>query len=335
MSTTKDTNNKLTIFLDASALKNSACRRKLFYDTVLGYKEHLPGNDTVFGTAFHKFRALWRETGDETMAIKEALKCYEETPKHLKDNKSFLTRAFLHDVCSQYYELYIKDDFEVFREPKNNVALIEPVTRFAIPYHSCDEFDIIIAGTMDELGKFRLTQHFGICDVKTSGAWRLKDFMHAYKMSPQLLMYRWCVWQYAKHYPGSIWDEINKTPVACFIDGVFYKAGTKAEGPSVEFLRKDMWKGVSYIYFKQEQIEEFDRMLAEKVKEFIEMVERYIKHKTTPDREGIMADVCVWKFGACKYFDACSAPDQEASDAYLENTFKKSLYNPLTFGEQH
>ena len=329
---TKD--EKLTIFLDASSLKNSSCLRRQFYDIVEGYKEGTPNNDTVFGTAFHKFRAHWRETGDFFKAMNMAKKCYEESPKIEKQNKKFLTTGFLLSVCEQYEEAYKNDEFQVYRDKQGN-SLIEPATRFAFPYHSDDDVDILIAGTMDELGRFRISKNFGICDVKTSVAYDIRKFMNSFKLSPQLKMYRWALRKYAKFNPDSIWAEIDREVVCCFIDGVFYKAPAKDGTPTVTLARKDHFGAYNYIIFKDSDLEEFERMLKIHIIDiFLPSIKHYLKTGEIPDREGILTDSCDGKFGPCKYAEACSSPDKEAREAYLNHTFVKRHYNPMTFGEQ-
>jgi len=322
--------NKPTIFLDASALKKSFCRRNLFYEVFEGYKEAKPGNDTVFGSAFHKFRADWRTGIPVEEALKGAVKLYTESPKIDKDNKTFINKSFLLDICLQYEEKYKNDDFKVVWDGKT--ALIEPVTRFAFPLYTCCDFDILAAGTMDEIGFLQLEKHYAICDIKTTGSWRKKEFMTSFKMSPQLKMYRWAVRQYAKFHPNPIWKQIDKGPVAAFIDGVFYKAGSKTEGPSVEFVRKDYWGGINYIYFKDAEIDEFGVMVGEQLKKLIIDVAAYLKDGTVPYREGTVNDTCTSKFGGCKYLGACSAPDETSATSYLNFNFVKKQYRPLLFG---
>jgi hypothetical protein len=319
---------KLTIIIDASSLKNSACLRRQFFDVVQGYREAGLNNDTHFGSAFHKFRAHYRTTGDFERATLLAKRLYEIDGVTVKPKKTFLTSGFLISICDQYAEKYKNDDFQKYKN------LIEPESRFMFPYHTCDEFDILVAGTMDELGQFRITKHFGICDVKVSGMWDLKRFLTSYKLNPQLILYRWAVRQYAKHYPDSVWAEIDRGIVAAFIDGVFYKAGTaSSDGPTVTFMRKDEWNGDGYILFKDEQIETFGRMLDEHIGRFIVAIKQWIKTGKIPEPYGLLTDSCDGKFGPCKYAKVCTAPDKIAMDARLAE-FEQRHYNPMNFGDQ-
>lgn len=327
---------KLTIILDASALKNSSCMLRMFYDVVCGYKEALPNNDTVFGSAFHTFRAHWRLTGDWFGAVAKAKKYYALTEKNIKKNKTFLTEGFLVEICRQYEEKYTNDEFEVFRKP-DGVALIEPETRFAFPFYTDNELDILMAGTMDEMGRFRISKHFGICDVKTSAVWDIRTFMNSFKLNPQLLLYRWAVQKYAKFAPDSIWAEIESNTIKCFIDGIFYKKGTNDSGPSATLMRKDEFGSIDYIIFKQKEIDEFDGQVTKHILGeggFKDGVKRWISTGQIPPRQGIVTDSCNTKFGMCKYAAACSAPDDEARKYYFQNNFITKMYNPMTFGEQ-
>lgn len=324
---------KLTIILDASALKNSSCLLRMFHDIIDGYKEPIPNNDTVFGSAFHTFRAHWRLTGDFFAAVIRAKKHYNNTEKNIKKNKTFLTEGFLVEICTQYEEKYGNDEFEVFRKP-DGVALIEPETRFAFPFYTDDELDILMAGTMDELGRFRISKHYGICDVKTSGVWDIRNHMNSFRLNPQLILYRWAVQKYAKFAPDSIWAEIERGTIKCFIDGIFYKKGTNDSGPVATLVRRDTFGSIDYIQYKQSQIDEFDGMVRKHILEFKDAVKHFLKTGERPPRQGLLTDSCSTKFGMCKYADACMAPDDEARKYYFQNTFVKKDYNPLLFGEQ-
>jgi ATP-dependent exoDNAse (exonuclease V) beta subunit len=182
--------NKTIVIIDASSLKNSHCILKFFNDTYIGYKEHTQDSVLCWGSAFHKFRAYYRETKQALVALKIAQAYFSNTPMVVKDNKKYLNSTFLTDVCLQYETKYENDSFETVVNPHTKKNLIEPETRFAFPFIIEPDIEILCAGTMDEIGKWRGGKYC-IVDCKTSVTWKIREFFTGYKLDPQMLMYRW------------------------------------------------------------------------------------------------------------------------------------------------
>src|SRR4051812_983967 len=198
---------KTTVILDASAFKESSCLLRLFYTAVLGYRGKINSNDIEFGSAFHLFRAIFREKGLEGLAegVLAATRHFDTTPMTVKKNKQYLDRTFLQKCCVEYATKYEKDLFQVVRGDDGE-ALLE--LKFGIPYYDDGEVEILLAGTIDEVGKF-VNGIYCISDCKTSSVWNIEDYFRSYQMSPQLIFYRWILKKYAELYPNSIFSEIN------------------------------------------------------------------------------------------------------------------------------
>jgi hypothetical protein len=322
LSLTTNPSGKLLIILDASAFKESACLLRLFNNVVIGYKTKINDCTIEFGSAFHKFRSIWRTKGQAGFgeALIAARDYYVNKPKIVRKEKAYLTDNFLQQTCIGYATKYQKDNFQLVIH--DGEALVEPNTRFAFPYYVDDGMEILMAGTIDEISKADL---YCIADAKTSGIRpdKIESYMRSYEMSPQMIFYRWSLKKYAEAYPDSIFGEIDRADCGVFIDGVFY-AGKDAP---VQFIRSRV------MLFNDRTMKEFDELVKAKVKLLIEAVRYYIQRGDKPMREGLLNGACQTVYGNCKYFNACATPDKETYDTILESQFIKEQYNPLLHGE--
>lgn len=324
----------ITIFLDASALKNAACGRRLFWDVFTGYREHTTNNDTHWGSAFHKFRAEYKKHNDTMLAIASALKLWKEVDVKIKDNKKYLTDTFLTDACMRYALTYANDYSEPVIDFEDGQPLLEPKSRFAFPFFVKNNIEILIAGTMDDVSYYNSPSYFQgssgfvVDDCKTAGAFRIYEHLSSYFLDPQLRVYRWAIHKYAQYRPQSIWNTIDKSPnVGCRIDGVYYKAPkTPQDMPSVEFKRSKI------MVFKHWELLELERDVIKIADQLISDILTYENTGELPPRSGITTNICTSaKWGPCKYATVCQAVDEEEMRSNLETLFKTQVYNPLNF----
>jgi hypothetical protein len=326
---------KTLIIADASLFKESSCILRTFYTAVKGYKGKRQNNDIEFGTAFHKFKSHWRNDPSDAgymMAMLLAQQHYDNTDYIIKSNKKYLTTKYLTDACAAYASKYRNDNFETVALPHPwqfngtpipaGTKLIEPVTRFSFPYYVDDTIEILIAGTMDEIGKWKAGMYC-IADVKTTSVWNSDEYFRGFDLSPQLLTYRWAVRKYAEAYPESFIAEIDRDGVGAIIDGVFYAGADKP----VEFKRSKIYQ------FKEHDLAEFEQLVASKINQLIGAVKHWQKTGAVPMREGILNGSCTTPYGPCKFAEVCRMPDDESRMSVLEGNFKQALYNPMTHGE--
>ncbi len=211
---------KLLVILDASAFSNSACLLRLFRITVEGYTQKLENNDVCFGTAFHLFRKIFRDKGDCGMAegLNVAKEYFIKTPMVVKPNKTYLTPLFLMRICMEYAEKYVHDKFKPIRVKTKKwittnpgiensggfIEVEEPLLELkgAFPYYVDDEIEILMAFTIDEIGK-ESNSIVSICDAKTTSVWNIKEYLDSYELSCQLRFYKWSLLKYAEAYPES------------------------------------------------------------------------------------------------------------------------------------
>lgn len=324
--TTNESNGKVRIMLDASAFKESSCLLRTFYQTVAGYTDKIQYNDVEFGSAFHIFRRIVREKGQDGLglAIRSARHYFETKPMNIKSKKKYLTSQYLLDACVKYFEEYEIDRLKpIWITKKDGIKEVLLELPFTFPYYVDDQIEILMAGTMDELGKF---DNGIVCvtDMKTTSVFDIDGYFDSYRLSPQLIFYRWSIKQYAKAFPESFLATYDKEDIGCMIDGMFLSG---ANNP-VELRRSDVH------VITESALTEFDFLLRKKVDALIAEVKHCIKHNVVPIRYGMLDGSCQTIYGKCKYFNVCAARDDTIRAVLLERDFVQRPYNPLAFGKE-
>jgi hypothetical protein len=317
---------KKLIMLDASAIGEASCKLRLFNNVVLGYTPGRWNNDTECGSALHIFRKIFRDKGMAGVpeGIEAAVKYFTTKPNILKSEKEYLTPEFLSEVCLLYSLKYNNDNFEPIAY--NGQHLTELRFCFPQPFYVDDVMEILMAGTIDEVGKFK-AREYGIGDLKFTSLWNKRKFFNAYQLSQQLRFYRWTLKEYARFFPDSIYATIhNSGAVVSFIDGVFHKQ-LQGKG-SVEFERSHE------IIYHDEELVEFEEELKQLVLgEFVPIVRNYLINGVIPGRDGILKRACQTVYGDCKYTNSCIFSNKEVRQMELETKFVRRDYDPLSHGE--
>lgn len=308
---------KTLIILNASALKESSCRLRLYNLVVEGYTGKVSNNDVEWGSAFHRFREIFRDKGMPGMSegVHKASKYFNDTPMICKEKKSYLTTSYLQEACITYATKYEKDNIEVLRD-SNGKGLLE--VTFCFPYKIFDDIEIAIAGTIDELGKVKGGANV-IVDCKTTSSWEPKLFFHGFLLSPQLRNYSWAVYRHAQVYPDSQIAKFYNEGHGCIIDGVFHNGQAKG----TIFHRSDI------IVFKEKEYLEFESILDRQIEKLVEDIRFFKNTGELPLREGIVNGACHSQYGLCKFYSACASPDVYTMKLMLEQFFVKKFYNPL------
>ena len=306
--------SKLVIKLDASAAKESSCIRRLYWNIVKGYRVSLQANDVEFGTAFHIFRKIIRT--DKTLlseALDKTCNYFSEKPMYIKPKKKYLDLEYLKQVCSMYYVNVVQDDDHIPIVTPSGEALLEQ--KFSLPYYTDEDVDILVCGTIDELGVITKGAHY-IMDAKTTSMWNQDEFLNNYTLDAQMRWYAWCIYQYAKYFPDSIVAQFATHNFGIKIDGIFLSGKDK-----FEFKRSSLFP------ITKRDIMEFELLLNDLVTSLV----RSVKSNILPFRQGTINGSCITKYGPCKFFGPCAAPDDIATGHILKNNFVQVDYNPLNF----
>lgn len=332
MSTTTETQppTKPIIFLDASALKESDCLRRLIYIIHYGFNKF--GSNKFlnykagYGSAFHRALEYWYKLPQEVRhnkqeahphqlkAIELAVNYYEPFTRYVpaENVREFRTQDHLINSILAYFERYT-----------GTADLIEPIsllqeTKFDIPYYGCAEFELHLTGTIDLIASFMGQEIF--VDHKTTSAWGApKDYFNEYKLSVQMMFYSW------------ILQKLVGRRLPCMINGVFLK---KQGAKSIRFDGANLERS-PLITFTDEQMMEFDEWVITKIDRIVEWLGDYFCSEKVegafPKPPPNFPSCTGGKFSNCAYFHACSLTP-ELQDSVLR-TWEQYRYNPLTFSE--
>lgn len=310
--------SKILLRVDASAIKESSCSRRFFWNVVSGYREKLNTNDVEFGSAFHEFiKVMKLNGGNYAEAIMAAVERFN-VPMEIKKDKQYLTAQYLQRLCIRYWDEYVKQDSFETLTGSDGKALVEE--KFSFPYYADDQVEVALCGTIDDLCKHKHGT-VALRDYKTTSVYKADQYLNGYLLSPQLLFYRLVVRLYARTYPTSLLGDLEKRNIACFIEGVFLRGATQP----AEFKRSEVF------FFPEQQIVEFEQLLQQRIIRLVEDVKKNI----VPIREGMINGACQTVYGHCKFFGACKQPDDIATNHMLSRYFIQRPYNPLTFGDEH
>lgn len=301
---------KKILKLDATALSNSACLLRTKYFAVDGYRQKT-SVDIEYGKAFHIFaEQLERTNGDEPTAIKAAQDYFKQADFTKNPKKDWLNLSHLTLTCVKYLERWKTDNFRTLKSPTTNTPLVE--LKFAIPLLSTPEYDVLLCGTIDRIGRVGNNGAFAICDYKTTSSWDFEQYLTSKRLSHQLMIYQKAIKWYALHKPDSIFASVN--PCRAFIEGIFL-SGSKP----TEIHRSNLFE------FSDSLMAELDRGLLAKTTQFIEFLQ-------APYRDGILSDACTTaKFGLCPYWKVCCAPDLVVGEMILKQDYIHKEYDPLNF----
>jgi len=325
---------KKIIRVDASALKGSACMRRLFLTCVEGYRSPKESNDLLYGTCFHKCVEVFAKTGNQSQAFMEAVTHWDENIEkcEVKYNAKYLNKEHLISTLMRYFlEARTNDIFtrcSYFKLGKETLA----ECKISIPMYSDSNVDILLQGTID--GIFQIE---GGCpcigDWKTTRAKNPADYFYGYKMSTQLRTYFYAVTWYLENMPEHPLAVAFKSAprLGTFIFGAFLSSD------GVQFQRSQIFP------FSKADMFLYERLMRKKLGDLLEAYEnfRVSDGKVYPHPEGMINGACQEVFGSyCSFYDACSssvglgdnADPLQLFEAILNNRFTKRDYTPLDFG---
>lgn len=310
--------SKLILRIDASALKESSCLRRFYWNVVSGYRSRLNTNDIEFGSAFHEFVKVMKENpGRYDMATKAAVDRYS-VPMTIKSRKEYMNVTYLTQVCMTFWQQWVeKDLFETVKDDSGK-PIVE--AKFSYPYYADNEVEVLLCGTIDDICKHKHGT-YAIRDYKTTSSGKKDEYLAGYALSPQLMFYRMVIGYYAKTYPESLFGKLAQQNVSAFIDAIFLQGAAKP----AEFKRSEVFT------FKQAQLDEFELLVQSRILELV----KWVKANVLPAREGMLNGACQTVYGPCKYFGACIQSDETATNHMLGRYFIQQEYNPLKFGQEH
>jgi hypothetical protein len=218
-------NQKIDLFLNATALNRLSCDRQYQVQCLWGYSE-LASSEASFGSEFHNFaEALERPSTTELNPIE-----YFTTTAPSQDKA-------LQKLCIHYQTV----------SPFAGVAPITDSTgavcleyKFSFPYIETDAYRIIICGTIDRIDLHQSAVR--VIDRKTARNVKVHDVLSEYEMHIQIPFYLWVL---KNHLVADMPEDIAKAILNGDIFGQYHGIflsfiPTKFELGNPIFLTADM-----------------------------------------------------------------------------------------------
>lgn len=312
---------KKLILLNASSLSKLICRRKYFWNVLIGYSEKETYNDTWFGSCYHEFRKQVALTGGNfPQALKLAGEMWKSKTLSIRSRKDYINESFLRVACSASMEHFEFDDFKTLIEGGKPMVELQ----FHLPFYSDEYIEVVLVATLDDIGKID-GGAYCIRDYKTTATWKMDEFLFKYRLSAQMMFYYLILKLQAERLPDSIYGTIfKKGKVGVIVDGLFIKPDETA------------FKRMNPILFPSEKdMEELTNQLHDLCFDLSFQWKSYIETDIIPNRQGLLNGSCMYSYGSvCEFFDACSAPDEAIANHVLKNNFLTKEWGMETYGGQ-
>lgn len=315
-----DSQGRQIIYIDASALKDFACRRKFYWNTIVGWKAKTNwGADyrMEYGTAFHKFLEDYYSNKPVTNAIDRALKHYEPVNKCVPADDY---RDLFHLEMS--VTNYVKTQPREHDNLKANKGFTgEYLTeqKFSIPYKIInDKYVIVLCGTIDLIGMYNGIPC--IADHKTTSG-NPRNYFDEYELGIQPMFY--C-------YIDKLVNKRNDV-LPFLINGIFLKKQTD------KVITKGGWDGAlvqrsNLMFFSKDQMSMFEEWLGSCIAQIVTSLQATSSFSMENDPE---LSACKTPYGLCKYFKVCKMGDNvEHRNMILNSFYERKHYNPLLFGKE-
>lgn len=320
-------------YLDATSLRLSSCKRKLFYNNILGLRSPTTEIDLVFGKAFHLYAEHnERSNGENDLVNLHKAKSYLNEALASKSidiptKKAHLNLAYNQELCMKFNYQWKTDNIQALKSVVTGQPIVE--VKFAIPLLADDRNVIMLAGTIDKIA-VKPNEHWPyILDYKTTSSWDTKTYLAAYALDPQLRVYAWAL-RYMYRY-GKANPEYYQELTSALEQQVNFEAGIyggQIYGVFLNSQKQVKFERSKMFLFNDLTLDEFETMVKSVAQELLEVITT--KHLTL--RTGIVNGSCKGKYGKyCEFFNLCNAPDQEAIDYMIQNNFVSTPYNPLKF----
>jgi hypothetical protein len=309
------TSNKTVYLIDASLLKKSDCLRKVNFIHNDGLTTSLSNFIMDFGTAFHKFVALYNQGIDPQIAMAEGAKFFLEKCLNVPED-DWRTIDHLMMTMKTYINGPFNRDIDILK-PKylNGKPCVE--MQFAFPYSSTPTYDIMLTGTCDMLGVY-IDGREVINDYKVTSVYKQNTYLASYDLDPQLIFYSWVLKKY----------KITDTYLPGMITGIFIKKPTASKYVKGKRVAVTGWNGCdpqrsSLIEFSDKQIEEFEIWLKNKINDIIQAHEF---NEWLPN-----FNCCNDIYGACQFAPLCKEYNKDIYELKKKSMYCIKQYDPSQF----
>lgn len=305
---------KKIFLINSSLLKESDCDCKVDYIHNQGLVTQKAKFEADYGNAFHKFVALYNQGIDPKIAMKAGADYFLEKCLAVPED-DFRTIDHLMMVMLEYIKGPFRREIDILKPlVVNNKHMVE--LQFSFPYETTEEYDVILTGTTDMLGKYIEGRDI-INDYKVTSSWLKDKFLDKYDLDPQLMFYSWVLKTYG----------VTKTYLPGMITGIFIKRPNSKQRVDGKMVARDTWNGAEFmrsalIEFSEIQIANFEIWLKRKIERIIGCW----LHKNYPQNFNRCAD-----FNGCDFRHLCKESDPQIKELKLNSMYDKREYDPSQF----
>lgn len=290
---------KNKIYLDASALGEASCIKRLYLRVVRGYRHPDSSDAADFGNCVHKYMAHITVTGNKEAAT---LKALQEFDKLIGQLPSWRNKAKLIDICMNYPH---DNFFTQFPTP-----IVEKY--FEVPVYETENNTYYLCGTMDNISQLPSGETV-IRDYKTTSSWNKVEYLADYRLSTQIHVYQTICNILADLHPDK-WAFLADAQF--IIDGIFIGKSKPAE-----YCRSEAFPAIS---------RERSTELLNYVRSLCTRLEGQIV------AEGIYNGACSSGWfkgvkGKCSFSPVCGTQLEE--EMILESTYVQRKYDPREWQE--
>lgn len=270
----------------------------------------------VFGSAVHKFAEEFIKGTDSIQAIGRACKYFATTPAKPDSKTKHLDANFLVQCCQSVEEFLSTENFTVLSSTKDNgerEILCE--LKLALPVRENSEHAILLCGTIDILGQYNNGPYL-IADWKTTNSYDVPKYLETYRLSTQMLMYRWFIRKLAKkHGPESIYHAINQS-----VRNQIFAISTAANKRPV-ITKSNLFD------YSDALLDTYTVALEER----INVIWAALNSGQIPEPTGLASGACSSFSGCCPYNSLCYAISADHAQMLQDQHFINKTYDPLTF----
>jgi hypothetical protein len=315
--------SKPEYYFDASANKESACRRRLFLIIVAGYREKEQSPSLSYGSACHRYVETLRKTKDHQQGIIDACKYYAPYSSQWND-KEWRTLSHLMQSCGAYKNFYDSDrDLQSVSLPIDGVETVMVEQKFKLKIFENDFFILYLSGTIDEIGLYQ-KHKFVIIDRKTSSYYfKIDETLKMYQQSSQMLFYK---------YIAEL--SLNLKNLEVLIEGIFINSKEKTKiVRTPEPFEYEPWR---MKFFKDQLNETIKNLIVDLTDYHMRFYGQDITDKEIFPMNFLACDSSRYdkdKIGACKFFNICANSDSGIREHMIKRDFIVKQYNPMMFGK--
>lgn len=309
------TSGKRVYMIDASLLKESDCLAKVNFIHNEGLTTQIGNFKMDYGTAFHKFVALYNSGVDPQLAMQHGAQFYLDHCLTVPED-DFRTIDHLLMTMKAYISGPFKREIDLMKPKISPIGKPCVEMQFTFPFLSTPTYDVVLTGTADLLATY--IERDVINDYKVTSVWKQEQYLSGYDLDPQLIFYSWVLKNFG----------ITQTYLPGIITGIFIKKPTATTNVGGKRVAVNGWNGASFarsalIEFPPERIIKFERWFKNKISQIV------ASHEANQWEENY--NCCNDIYGPCDFKSLCTELNPQLLELKKKSIFIKRAYDPTQF----